>query len=50
MIVAAHLRKTVNICHAYAHKRGDRDQNVYVSMPFLCMSRWCYAESTLYHR
>ena len=42
--------KRGNVGHAYAHKRGDRDQAVYVCMLFLCMSRWCYAESTLYQR
>ena len=37
-------RKRCNIGHAYAHRRADKDQAVYVSMPFLSMSRWCYFE------
>ena len=31
-IIAAHNRNMGNICHAYANRRGDRDQAVYVSM------------------
>ena len=33
-IIAAHNMKMGNICHANAHRRGDRDQAVYISMLF----------------
>ena len=32
--MAAHNRKMGNICHAYVHRRGNRDQAVYANMLF----------------
>ena len=33
-IIAAYNRNMGNVCYAYAHRRGDRKQAVYVSMLF----------------
>ena len=45
-IIAAHNRNMGNICHAYANRRGDRDQAVYVSMIYYA----CLASVTLNQR